>query len=295
MTIKIGTRADKLALWQANHIVHLLRPSGMKTDLVVFESTNEAHVQSTSDLESGLFSGSIHISVLNAQHLPVELPDELELIAFTERESVNDVLLSTNNHLNLQKSGLRVTSSSLRRIAFLKHFYPNVEVVATRANVDTRIENMKAGECDAVMLSHATAIRLGYEPLIAEKIETSYFVPSVGQATIAVACHKKLDFKIKDAIQRLVNHPDTEDCIRTERSFLKSLPGGITIPSFGYAYYEGNLITLKAGIISMDGKRVAKVKDSAPAIEAKELGKRVAMDVLAEGGQEILDKIKKGL
>jgi hydroxymethylbilane synthase len=143
------------------------------------------------------------------------------------------------------------------------------------------------------MLAYAGVHRLGWDGMIVDKIETSYFVPAVGQGTIAIECHKKLDFKKKDALQRYVNHPDTEDCLRTERAFLKTLQGGCSIPSFGYAHYEGNLITLKAGIISLDGKRVVKVKDSAPAIESKELGRRVALEVLAEGGQEILDKIRK--
>lgn len=303
MTIRIGTRGSKLALWQAEHIAQLLRPSGMKTEIVPIETKGDKVLDVTigkigskgvftEEIEAKLLDGSIDIAVHSAKDLSSELPEELELIAFTEREQVNDVLVSTNKHLDLFKVGLRIGTASTRRVAFLKHYYPNIEAVTVRGNLQTRIEKMKAGECDALMLAYAGVHRLGYDNLIADKIETSYFVPAVGQGTIAVECHKKLDFKKKDAVQRYVNHPDTEDCLRAERSFLKTLQGGCSIPSFGYAHYEGNLITLKAGIISLDGKRVVKIKDAAPAIEAKELGKRVALEVLSEGGQEILNKIR---
>ena len=304
MVIKIGTRGSKLALWQAEHVAQLLRPSGMKTEIVIIETKGDKVLDVTigkigskgvftQEIEDQLLDGSIDIAVHSAKDLSSELPEELEIIAFTEREQVNDVLLSANKHLDLFKPGLKIGTASTRRIAFLKHYYPNIEAVTVRGNVQTRIEKMKAGECDALMLAYAGVHRLGYDNLIADKIETSYFVPPVGQGTIAVECHKKLDFKKKDAVQTYVNHPDTEDCLRAERSFLKTLQGGCSIPSFGYAHYEGNLITLKAGIISLDGKRVVKIKDAAPAIDAKELGKRVAIEVLVEGGQEILDRIRK--
>ncbi len=307
MTIKIGTRGSKLALWQAQHIAQLLRPSGMKTEIVVIETKGDKMLDVainkigskgvfTEEIETKLLDGSIDIAVHSAKDLASELPDELELIAFTERELVNDVLISTNKNVNLQSSDITIGTASTRRIAFLKHFYPgSIKAVTIRGNLQTRIEKMKAGECDALMLAYAGVHRLGHDDLIVEKMETSYFVPAVGQGAIAVECHKKLDFKKKDAVQQYVNHTATEDCIRAERAFLKTLQGGCSIPSFGYAHYEGGLITLKAGIISLDGKRVAKVKDSAPVSDAKELGKRVAQEVLAEGGREILDKIRKTL
>ena len=82
---------------------------------------------------------------------------------------------------------------------------------------------------------------MGYDDLIIDKIETSYFVPPVGQGSVAIQCHKKLSFEKKEIIARWVNHTQTEDCIRAERAFLKTLEGGCSIPSFGYAWLEGNI------------------------------------------------------
>nr|MCU0383770.1 hydroxymethylbilane synthase [Cyclobacteriaceae bacterium] len=240
-----------------------------------------------------LLDGSIDIAVHSAKDLSSELPDELELIAFTERELVNDVLISNKPDFDLHQVNITVGTASTRRIAFLKHFYPNVIAVTVRGNLQTRIQKMHDGACDALMLAYAGVHRMGFNHLIKETIGTSYFVPAVGQGTIAVQCHKKLDFRKKEAIQQYVNHAPTEDCLRAERAFLKTLQGGCSIPSFGYAHYEGDLITLKAGIISLDGRRVVKVKESANPADAKELGKKVAMEVLAEGGKEILNSIRQ--
>lgn len=302
MTIRIGTRSSQLALWQAEHVAQLLRPSGMKIEIVIIEteensSTLGEEVSSLinhaylNEIENQLFAGTLDIALHNAKDVSDTIPEELELLAFTEREQVNDVLISTNKHLDLFKVGLKIGTTDLRRIAFLKHYYPNIETVTISGNTETRIKKMKAGECDALMMAYTEIDHGGYSNLIADKMETSYFVPPIGQGTIAVECHKKLDFKKKDAVQRYVNHPDTEDCLRAERTFLKTMGAEPNLPMFAYAHYEGNLITLKAGIISLDGKRIVKIKDSAPAIEAKELGKRVANEVLIEGGQDILAKI----
>lgn len=305
-TIRIGTRASKLALWQANYIAERIKPSGYLTEIVPIETRGDkllnvsiAKIGSkgvfTEELEEKLLDGSIDIAVHSAKDLSSELADELEIIAFTEREQANDVVLSFKKDFNLKQDNIVVGTSSTRRVAFVKHFYPQAQTVSIRGNLQTRIEKMKAGACDALILAYAGVHRMSYDHLIVEKIETSYFVPPVGQGSIAIECHKKLSFEKKELITQWVNHVQTEDCIRAERAFLKTLEGGCSIPSFGYAWLEGNLLTLKAGIISLDGRQVIKVKRSGPVEEGKELGKSIATEILANGGAEILHSIKNVL
>jgi hydroxymethylbilane synthase len=302
-TIRIGTRGSKLALWQAEYVASLIKPSGFITEIVPIETKGDvildvsiAKIGSkgvfTEEIEAKLLDGSIDIAVHSAKDLSSEIPEELELIAFTEREDVNDVLISTNPKINLSTPGIRVGTSAVRRVAFLKHYYPKVEAVSIRGNLQTRFNKLKAGDCDALILAYAGVHRMGYDEFIVEKIETSYFVPAVGQGSIAIECHRKLGYDKKQVIERWVNHPETEDCIRTERAFLKTLHGGCSIPAFGYAHYEGTLITLKAGIISLDGQRIIKSKHSASPLQNKELGERVAGEVLKNGGEQILWEIK---
>jgi len=303
-TIRIGTRGSKLAMWQAHHVAELIRPSGYRTEIVPIETRGDkilnvsiAKIGSkgvfTEEIEEKLLEGSIDIAVHSAKDLSSFIPDELELIAFTEREVVNDVVISIQPEFRLEKQSIIIGTSSTRRVAFLKHFYPDARAVSVRGNLQTRIAKLEAGECDALLLAYAGVHRMGYDHLITEKLETSYFVPPVGQGSIAVECHKKLSFEKKEIIQRWVNHGATEDCVRAERAFLKTLEGGCSIPSFGYAWIEGGAITMKAGIISLDGQEVIKIKRTAPIDEGKDLGKSIANEVLSKGGDRILREIRR--
>lgn len=302
-TIRIGTRASKLALWQANHVADLIKPSGYHTEIIPIETRGDRMLEVsiakigskgvfTEEIEEKLLNGSVDIAVHSAKDLSSELADELELIAFTEREPANDVVLSFKENFNLKNEGIVIGTSSTRRVAFVKHFYPQAQTISIRGNLQTRVEKLKNGACDALILAYAGVHRMGYDNLIVEKIETSYFVPPVGQGSIAVECHKKLSFHKKEVISQWVNHSQTEDCIRAERAFLKTLEGGCSIPTFAYAWLEGNVLILKAGIISLDGRQLIKVKRSAPPEEGKALGKGIATEVLANGGADILHFIK---
>jgi hydroxymethylbilane synthase len=302
-TIRIGTRGSKLALWQAEYVASLIKPSGYSTEIVPVETRGDTILDVsiskigskgvfTEEIEAKLLDGSIDIAVHSAKDLSSELPDELELIAFTEREEVNDVIVSTNKNIDL-KGNIKIGTSATRRVAFLKHFYPNAEAVSIRGNLQTRFKKLEAGECDALILAFAGVHRMGYDQFIVEKIETSYFVPAVGQGTIAIECHKKLSFEKKKIVQDWINHSETEDCIRAERAFLKTLQGGCSIPAFCYAHYDGPLLTIKGGIISLDGQKMIKAKRTGSPVDGKELGVDVAAEVLAYGGNEILKEIKR--
>jgi len=301
--IRIGTRASKLAMWQADHVASLIKPSGYTTEIVPMETRGDAILDVsiskigskgvfTEDIENRLLDGSIDIAVHSAKDLSSEIPDELEIIAFTEREPANDVVISFKKDIDLLKGNLRIGTSATRRVAFLKHFYPNSQPVSIRGNLQTRIAKLERGEYDALLLAYAGVHRMNYDHLIIEKIETSYFVPAVGQGALAIECHKKLSFQKKEILERWVNHPETEHCVRAERAFLRTLHGGCSIPAFAYAQLENGLITLKGGIISLDGQRIVKAKGAAEPAAVKNLGELVANEVLSNGGSEILNEIR---
>lgn len=300
---RIGTRASKLALWQAEYVADLIKPSGYQTVIVPMDTKGDKILNVsiskigskgvfTEEIEDKLLEGAIDIAVHSAKDLASEINDNLELIAFTEREEANDVLISHKKNIDLKHDKLKLGTSSTRRVAFLKHFFPQTESISIRGNLQTRLEKLQAGHCDALVLAYAGVHRMGYDDLIVEKIETSYFVPAVGQGSIAIECHKKLSFDKKEILARWVNHNATEDCIRAERAFLKKLHGGCSIPAFGYAHYEDNLITLKAGIISLDGQQIIKVKRTGSPDDARELGEAVGEEVLNTGGADILREIR---
>jgi hydroxymethylbilane synthase len=284
--IRIGTFNNKLALSQANAVASLIKPSGFATKIITFNT----NARDLTVLEDALLREEIEVIAVHASYIPARLNDALELIACTEREVVNDVLISRKK-ITLATLGIKVGTNSPRRIAFLRHFYSGTSIVTVPEELSARIKRMEAGDY-ALLINYTDAKRLGLEGLIVDRIETSYFVPAVGQGSIAVVCHKKLSFDKKEIIQRWVNHEETEDCIRTERSFLKTFQDDQRIPAFGYAQFEGNLITLKAGLITLNGKKVIKAKRSSTIAECKEMGKKVAEEVLQNGGAEMLRAIE---
>ncbi len=304
--IRIGTRGSKLALWQAHYIQDLLEQAGLSSEIVIIETIGDkildvsiAKIGSkgvfTEEIEAQLKDGTIDIAVHSAKDMQSELPLGFELIAFTEREIVNDVLVSERADISLDNANIVVGTSSTRRVAMLKHLYPHVKTVPVRGNLQTRIAKMKEGACDALMLAYAGMHRMGYGNLIRQHLPTKTFTPAVGQGSVAIECYQTLAPERKEAIKKAVNHEITAWQLKAERAFLRKLQGGCSIPVFGLAYIEGNDITIKGGIVSLDGQEIIRKEVNGAIADGEMLGTHLAEEVLAAGGERILKEIKTEL
>uniref|UniRef100_UPI0040471F9D hydroxymethylbilane synthase n=1 Tax=Algoriphagus sp. TaxID=1872435 RepID=UPI0040471F9D len=304
--VKIGTRASKLALWQAYHVADLLQKAGLSTEIVPIDTKGDQVLDVsiskigskgvfTQELEDQLLDGRISIAVHSAKDMPSKLGDGLELIAFSAREQAQDVLLSTNKGVSLRDANLVVGTSSTRRIATLKHFFPQVKTVEVRGNLQTRIRKMEEGHCDALLLAYAGVHRMGYESLLVEHLDLNQFIPAVGQGSIALEASTNLDPSLREAIVRACNDRQTENCLLAERAFLRVLEGGCSIPVFALATLVGNQVHLKGGIVSLDGQQRIVIEVSGPMAEGEQLGEVLAKQVLEAGGKTILDQIKSSL
>jgi hydroxymethylbilane synthase len=301
-TIKLGTRGSKLALWQAEYIRETLERGGLKVEIVIINTKGDQILDRslskigskgvfTEELEEQLRSGQIDIAQHSAKDLQSELSDDLELIAFTEREKVNDVLVSYDKSLRLDSGKpFVVGTSSTRRIAMLKHFYPHIQTVDMRGNLQTRMAKLESGVCDAIILAYAGVHRMGYEEHIAEMISTDTFTPAVGQGSVALECAVSLDPEKKAKIRELCNHAETEQQLLAERAFLRRLEGGCSIPVFGLSQKSGSLT---GGIVSLDGAEM--LKETITGINPEEVGKALAEKILSLGGDRILEEIKTNL
>ena len=304
--VKIGTRASKLALWQAYHVADLLQKAGLSTEIVPIDTKGDQVLDVsiskigskglfTQELQDQLLDGRISIAVHSAKDMPSKLGDGLELIAFSAREQAQDVLLSTNKGVSLRDVNLVVGTSSTRRIATLKHFFPQVKTVEVRGNLQTRIRKMEEGHCDALLLAYAGVHRMGYESLLVEHLDLNQFIPAVGQGSIALEASTNLDPSLREAIVRACNDRQTENCLLAERAFLRVLEGGCSIPVFALATLVGNQVHLKGGIVSLDGQQRIVIEVSGPMAEGEQLGEALAKQVLEAGGKTILDQIKSSL
>lgn len=299
--IKIGTRKSKLAMWQANYVADMLDAGGFQPQLVPIETKGDKiqHVALskigskgvfTEELETMLRRGQIDIAVHSAKDLQSRLPEGFSVLSFCERESPDDVIVS-DKEIDLNYPKLILGTSSTRRIAMLKHFYPHITTVDVRGNLQTRLEKMKSGIMDGLVLAYAGVCRMGYDDLVRYWFDTDRFVPPVGQGSVAIEIHDNLDSDVASRIKMATNHPLTEKVLLTERAFLRKMDGGCSIPVFGHAQMEtdGQLM-LKGGIASLDGKQL--IQRTMYGSDPEELGTSLAEEILQSGGKKVLEDIK---
>ncbi|MFN3761097.1 MAG: hydroxymethylbilane synthase [Algoriphagus aquaeductus] len=304
--IKIGTRGSKLALWQAYHVEDLLKKAGLESEIVIIDTKGDQVLDVsiskigskgvfTQELEDQLLDGRIDIAVHSAKDMQSNLDEAFEIIAFTEREKENDILLSKNKGLSISDPSQPwvLGTSSTRRIATLKHFYPHVKTVDVRGNLQTRIRKMEEGLCDALLLAYAGVHRMGYDDLIAEYLDLDEFTPAVGQGSVAIESAKNLDPSLRSQIIQACNHSETETRLRAERAYLRVLEGGCSIPVFAMAKLENDQLKLNGGIVSLDGKQRITFHLQGSSSDPESLGQELASKVLSAGGKEILEQIKK--
>lgn len=293
-------------MWQTETVAAFLNSAGMATRIAAMETigdkvlgTSIAKIGSkgvfTAELEEQLAGGTTDIAVHSAKDMQSQLPEGFVLIAFTEREKVNDVLLSTDRTIDIDNAGrpLVVGTSSVRRRAFLRHYHPHVRIVEMRGNLQTRIRKMEEGACDALMLAYAGVKRMGYGHMIVKEFDEREFVPPVGQGCIAIEAATTLDAEKMARIRQCLNNSVSETCLLAERAFLKKLEGGCSIPAFGYAYLEGDEIVLTAGLASLDGATILRTTDRGSVHNPAELGEKVGEYILAGGGREMLRQIRQ--
>ena len=307
MHIRIGTRSSQLARWQAEHIQALLQIDGLTSELVLIETKGDLILDRslskigskgvfTQELEDQLRAGTIDIAVHSAKDLQSALPPDLSIIAFTERERVNDVLVSRDTSLSLTSGQpFVVGTSSTRRVAMLRHYCPHIRVVDMRGNLQTRIRKLDAGDCDALLLAFAGVHRMQYDALIAEYLPVTEFTPAVGQGSVAIQIADTLPLDKLNAIRKLTNHALTEAALTAERAYLRRLEGGCSIPIFALATPTGDDLSLTGGLVSLNGTSLMRETFTGPALDAEHLGYALAEHILAQGGDEILRTIHEQL
>ena len=304
--IRIGSRKSRLAMWQTETVAASLQQNGMETVICSMETTGDrilditiAKIGSkgvfTEELEVQLAGGLTDIAVHSAKDMQSSLPAGFSLIAFTERERVNDVLISLDADIDLEDTSrkIRIGTSSVRRIALLKHFYPHLVTVDMRGNLQTRIEKMRKGVCDALMLAYAGVKRMDYQDMIVKVFDESDFIPPVGQGCIAVEAADNLPEEKKKMVRNCLNNRESEVCLLAERAFLQKLEGGCSIPAFALAVLEEGQICLTGGLASLDGAKILKNSLTGPEESAESLGEELGNYILENGGREMLAQIRR--
>ena len=302
--IRIGTRGSVLALAQAGWVKDQITESypGCRVELAVIKTTGDkihdiplAQVGGKGlfikEIEEALFSGQVDLAVHSLKDMPAALPESLVLTAVPPREDWRDAFIS-RRYATLAElpPGARVGTGSLRRRVQLLHARPDLEIVALRGNVDTRLKKMETLGLDAVILAAAGLARLGLSHVAQSFLSAEEMLPAVGQGALGLEVRER-DRQLRQALAFL-DDPETRMAVTGERAFLARLEGGCVVPVAALGRVEGASLTLEALISGLDGRTLIRRRLTGPREEAASLGKGLAQQLLDLGGREILAELR---
>ncbi|MEX0997284.1 MAG: hydroxymethylbilane synthase [Flavobacteriaceae bacterium] len=298
-TIKIGTRDSELALWQANKVKSALENLGYKTQLVPVKSEGDLNLDQplyemgitgifTKTLDIAMITGKVDIAVHSMKDVPTTLPKGIVEAAVLERASHKDILLHKGIFFLNEEKGT-IASGSLRRKAQWLNRYPGHQVVDLRGNVNTRLQKLQDNNWNGAIFAEAGLERINLKPK--DYLSLDWMLPAPAQGAMLVVAMEK-DTHIREALTKL-NHTETEICVHIEREFLKVLEGGCTAPIGAFAKIKGNKLHFEGNLLSLDGKQKFSVQKTVAVEESKGLGRKCAEELLANGGKELMEEIKK--
>jgi hydroxymethylbilane synthase len=239
------------------------------------------------EIEEALLEGKVDLAVHSLKDLPTLLPEGLILAAVPPREDARDVFISANGEPFEQlPEGARVGTSSPRRQAQLRRLRPDLELIALRGNLDTRLRKLERGDCHALVLAAAGVHRLGLRERITGYFDFDQICPAVGQGALAIEIRRD-DAELERALAPL-DDPATHLAVRAERAMLRRLGGGCQVPIAAHASLEGAQLCLRGMVASLDGRRLIRAVAAGAEEDPESLGAAVAEDLLEKGAGEIL-------
>jgi hydroxymethylbilane synthase len=247
----------------------------------------------TKELEVGMLDRSIDLAVHSLKDLPTNLPEGLILGCVTERVNPADALVVNSKNQDYQLDNLPegsvIGTSSLRRLAQLRHHYPHLTFKDVRGNVNTRLAKLDAGEYDGIILAVAGLERLGLGDRVHQVIPAEISLHAVGQGALGIEC-RDADPEVLEVLKVLEHAPSRDKCY-AERAFLRELEGGCQVPIGVNTAIEDGMLTLTGMVASLDGKRLIKDSVSGDPSHGEALGRDLAHKLRDAGAGEILAEI----
>ncbi|CAM4217977.1 hydroxymethylbilane synthase [Gillisia hiemivivida] len=298
--IRIGTRDSELALWQAKNVQAALEKLGHKTELLPVKSTGDLNLDQplyemgisgifTKTLDVAMLTGKIDIAVHSMKDVPTALPKGIVEAAVLIRANSKDILI--HKGLDFLNSEGTIATGSLRRKAQWLNKYPSHSSVDLRGNVNTRLKKLEDNNWDGAIFAAAGLERINLTP--ENSLDLDWMIPAPAQGAMLVVAMEN-DTETRDILKSL-NHRESEICVHMEREFLKILEGGCTAPIGALATIEGNEISFKAALFSLDGKKQVSIERRIAIEDAPNFGKECALKVLNNGGRVLMEGIKEAL
>lgn len=282
MRYYIGSRDSKLAVIQSNMVLDYLKSQDAPdVKLVTMKTTGDMILDKTLDkiggkglfvkeLDRALVMGEVDLTVHSLKDMPMEISDEIPIIAFSKREDPRDCLILAEGLTKLDISR-PIGCASKRRTVQLQKLYPEADIRPIRGNVQTRLRKLDSGEYGAIVLAVAGIKRLGLDERIHKIFSTEEVIPAAGQGILAVQGRKNRGYSYLDGFE------DREGRIAAlgERAFVRELDGGCSSPVCAYCTVKKEEVTIK-GLYVDDSNNVYIDQVSGKAKDVEELGKSLA-------------------
>ena len=290
MKLRIGSRESRLAVIQSRMVMEKIAKAepAAELELVTMKTTGDKILDKTLDkiggkglfvreLDQALREEKVDFTVHSLKDMPMEVPGDLPLVAFSIREDPRDVLVLPEGAAEIDPAK-PIGCSSRRRQLQLKKLFPDLAIEPVRGNVQTRLAKLEAGQFSALVLAAAGLKRLGLEDRISRYFSVEEILPAAGQGILVVQTRKGMDTNCL----RLVQDEESACCARAERAFVRALNGGCSSPVAAHAVVERTLLTLTGFYVSADERIQRKGSIRGSAADAEILGKTLARQ-LKEG------------
>ena len=281
--IIIGSRGSDLALWQANFVQQMLSDLGVRSEIKIIKTQGDKiqHLSFdkmegkgffTKEIESALISGEVDLAVHSHKDLETTPPPGLVIAAVSDRANPNEYLLIHHHaydplqELALKKNAV-VGTSAARRKAQLLNQRPDLELKDLRGNVPTRIDKLRKGDYDAILVARAGVDRLGIDlsEFVVEELDPRYFVPAPAQGVLAFQVREN-DAELRELLGS-VNHELIAEEIENERGVLRLMDGGCQVPFGAYGVKTNDRVHYWSFHAARDGSSCRRIFLDIPATE----------------------------
>lgn len=293
MKIRVGSRDSRLAVLQSEIILRGIAAAApaAELELVTMKTTGDRILHKPLDeiggkglfvkeLDQALRDGRVDFTVHSLKDLPLDVPEDLPLAAFSQRADPRDVLVLPAGAAALDPTK-PIGCSSRRRQLQLRALYPGMEFAPVRGNVLTRLRKLDEGAYSALVLAAAGLQRLGLLDRISRYFSMEEMLPAAGQGILAVQTRRGVDC----ACLAQVHDADAACCAAAERAFVRTLDGGCTSPVAAYAVAEGDRLRLTGLYVSPDGRITRKGALQGKKEAAAALGARLAEQLREEAAR----------
>lgn len=297
MILTVGTRGSKLSLTQTQTILDTLKciHPELEFKVKVIRTLGDKERKKPlftidrkgifeKEIDQAIVKGEIAFAVHSLKDVPTLESSETTIAAIPKRNSPHDVLISKGNlPLDALAKGAVIGTGSMRRLAQVKFLRPDLEVKPIRGNVDTRIQKVKKGEFDGVIMAEAGLERMGLESQIAERFSLDRFVPAAGQGALAIVARKDNENVIN--LLRSVDHAPTRTEVSAERRLILQLEGGCRVPIGAIGCADNRALSLFGCVFSINGQKRITSFAKGTLDEAQDLGRKVAQSLLKQGAK----------